>query len=237
MKRTPGREEVKEESLWEESENILRRIEGDSAQEDSTGCHSFCKDTCHLQLEIEELKQKLWEKDCLLQTMGQPSNQALEVHTSQVLEEKPWEKDSVHQRNGNWHYTSSQQMNLERNDSQYDALENDSPAGLKNGSKDLKVEDMVLLKSQVEKLRQELCEKDRYIQSAQLELHEQQVHQSPLVTHHSIVKVAKCSLGFLVTLECTLIHAHLEILHILSLSQYIPVSQIASLIGIWEVLG
>ena len=60
-------------------------------------------------------------------------------------------------------------------------------------SKDIKVEDMVLLKSQVEKLRQELCEKDRYIQSAQLELHEQQVHQSTLVIHHSIVKVAKCS--------------------------------------------
>lgn len=81
-KRTPNREvsrelireEPKEECRWEESENILRRIEGDTAQEDSS------KDTRHLLVEIEKLKQKLWEKDCLLETIGQRSNHILESH-------------------------------------------------------------------------------------------------------------------------------------------------------------
>ncbi|KAG0569257.1 hypothetical protein M758_6G073400 [Ceratodon purpureus] len=160
LSRELNREEPKEETRWEESENILRRIEGDTAQEDSS------KDTRHLLVEIEELKQKLWEKDCLLETIGQRSNQILESNSSQT--------DDVSQKH--WEFKGT-----EGNDPQGGAFEFDSQPGnnATNGNgvtedKDEKSEEMKLLQTQIDKLRQELAEKDRYVQSAQLELREQQ---------------------------------------------------------------
>jgi len=177
-KRTPNREvsrelireEPKEECRWEESENILRRIEGDTAQEDSS------KDTRHLLVEIEELKQKLWEKDCLLETIGQRSNHILESHGSQTddVSQKIWEKDALLDRTPSW-----KSKGTEGNDSQGGAFELDCQPGNTEDKND-KSEDMKLLQAQIDKLRQELAEKDRFVQSAQVELREQQVLDSPM---------------------------------------------------------
>jgi hypothetical protein len=177
-KRTPNRElsrgEPKEECRWEESENILRRIEGDTAQEDSS------KNIRHLLVEIEELKQKLWEKDCLLETIGQRSNQILESHSSQTddMSQKLWERDAVLDRTPSWQFKGT-----DGNDGQRGAFEFDSQPGNNathgNGVTEDKVEksrETKLLKTEVDMLRQELAEKDCYVQSAQLELCEQQVH-------------------------------------------------------------
>lgn len=175
-KRTPtrelNREEPKEECRWEESENILRRIEGDTAPEDVS------KDTRHLLVEIEELKQKLWEKDCLLETLSQRSNQPLESHGSQTDDsQKPTEKETTDT-------TSWQSKGTEGNDPQGGSFEFDRQLGNNashgNGINVVKEKsaDMKLLQAQIDELRQELAEKDRYVQSAQLELREQQVHDS-----------------------------------------------------------
>lgn len=171
-KRTPtrelNREEPKEECRWEESENILRRIEGDTAPEDVS------KDTRHLLVEIEELKQKLWEKDCLLETLSQRSNQPLESHGSQTDDsQKPTEKETTDT-------TSWQSKGTEGNDPQGGSFEFDRQLGNNashgNGINVVKEKsaDMKLLQAQIDELRQELAEKDRYVQSAQLELREQQ---------------------------------------------------------------
>lgn len=157
----PSHEDSKEECTWEESENILRRIDRDPAQED------FNQDSRHLLEEIEELKQKLWEKDCLLETLGQLSNQTLCSQGSQT--------DAVNQT------SSSQFKSTEGNGLQEALFECNSKPGKHashgNGavqSKDEKHEDMKLLQAPIDQLRQKLVEKDSYIQSAQLELREHQ---------------------------------------------------------------
>ena len=131
-------------------------------------------------MEIEELKQKLWEKDCLLETIGQRSNQILESHSSQTddANQKLWEKDPVLDRTPSWQFKGT-----EANDPQGGVFEFDNQPGNNathgNGvteDKDEKSEELKLLQTQIDKLRLELAEKDRYVQSAQLELREQQVH-------------------------------------------------------------
>lgn len=112
-----------------------------------------------------------------METIGQRSNHVLESHGSQTddVSQKPWEKDAVLDRTPSW-----RSKGTEGNDSQgeFDGQPgNNAPHG--NGvteEKDDKSEDMKLLQTQVDRLRQELAEKDRFVQSAQLELREQQVH-------------------------------------------------------------
>lgn len=176
-KRTPdrevsrklNREESKEECRWEESENILRRIEGDTAQEDSS------KATRYLLVEIEELKQKLWEKDCLLETIGQRSNQILEPHSSHTddVSQKLWEKDAGQNRMSSRKFKGTVGNNTQGGLIGFDSqLGNNTTHG--SGVTDEKSEEMKLLQTQIDNLRQELAEKDCYVQSAQLELREQQ---------------------------------------------------------------
>lgn len=117
-----------------------------------------------------------------METIGQRSNQILESHSSQTddVSQKLWEKDAVLDRTPSW-----QLKGTEGNDTQGGTFEFDSQSGNNathgNGVSEEKVEkseEMKLLQTQIDKLRQELAEKDRYVQSAQLELREQQVHNT-----------------------------------------------------------
>lgn len=157
LKRTLSREDAKEEPVWEETENILRRVERDSIQEEFHACQFPHKDTRLLHLEIEELKQKLWEKDGLLETMAfRPSQSTRQL----TFEEKEISEKDSHLEVATKH-----------------------ASGEDRGVAD---KDPMRLQAMVEKLQHELWEKDCYVQSANLQLHEQQV----LLSRTSIVFLA-----------------------------------------------
>ena len=145
------REDAKEEPAWEETENILRRVARDSRQEEFHACQSPHKDSRLLHLELEELKEKLWGKDALLETMSiRPSKSTREAMLEELRKEMS-EKDS----------------HLE--------VASNHACGEDRGVAD---KELIRLQALVEKLQHELWERDCFIESAQLQLNEQQVLQS-----------------------------------------------------------
>jgi hypothetical protein len=190
--------------MWVESENMLRRVDEDLTDDDSSIPQSPHHISRQLQMEIEELKQKLWEKDYLLQTMGQPPPEPhLNINhlQSQIedLKQKLWEKDALLETMANHPFQSTRQLmteieeltkQLAEKDDQLEkkqlsqkayrveetsATESLAPADTVNSMWPTSDKDTSELQIQVEKLQRELWEKDQYVQSAQMQLCEQQV--------------------------------------------------------------
>ncbi|KAH8954220.1 hypothetical protein BDL97_08G068300 [Sphagnum fallax] len=189
--------------MWVESENMLRRVDEDLADDDSSIPQSAHHISRQLQMEVEELKQKLWEKDYLLQTMGQtPPEPHLNINhlQSQIedLKQNLWEKNSLLETMANHPFQSKRQLmteieeltkQLAEKDDQLEktqlsqkayrveetsATESLAPADTVNSMWPTSDKDTSELQIQVEKLQRELWEKDQYVQSAQMQLCEQQ---------------------------------------------------------------
>jgi hypothetical protein len=133
---------------WEEGESVVRIVEGQMI--------------CELQREIVELKQQVWEKDILLESIAQAFHRQLQE--TEDLRQQLKEKDSLIEKlvYQNSHHTLQLQTELEdvrqklyNNDSILEQTVRQSKAEIA-AIKAARDRDVMQLETQVEELQQEL---------------------------------------------------------------------------------
>ncbi len=152
---------------WEEGESVVQIVEGQMI--------------CKLQREIVELKQQVWEKDILLESIAQDS--PCQIQEIEDLKQQLREKDSQIEEIAYKKSQNTQQLQTELEELKQKLYDSDrvleravkrsnAEIAISKASRDRDVKE---LETQVEELQQELWEENRLVQAAQLELSDKEV--------------------------------------------------------------
>jgi chromosome segregation ATPase len=146
----------------EEGENIPQKVDAQTVSQ--------------FQSEIQELKQQLWEKDILLESIAQDS--PCQIQEIEDLKQQLREKDSQIEEIAYKKSQNTQQLQTELEELKQKLYDSDrvleqavkrsnAEIAISKASRDRDVKE---LEAQVEELQQELWEENRLVQAAQLEL-------------------------------------------------------------------
>jgi DNA repair exonuclease SbcCD ATPase subunit len=151
----------------EEGENIPQKVEAQTVSQ--------------FQSEIQELKQQLWEKDILLESIAQDSPS--QIQEIEDLKQQLREKDSQIEEIAYKKSQNTQQLQTELEELKQKLYDSDRvlEQAVKRSNAEIAISkasrdrDVKQLETQVEELQQELWEENRLVQAAQLELSDKEV--------------------------------------------------------------